>query len=51
VLELLLAGLQTHQIADRLFISRETVRTHVAAIMRKFGVSKREELLSLLRRR
>ncbi len=51
VLELLLEGQRTKDIANRLFISRETVRTHIASILRKFDVSNREELFALLRRR
>jgi DNA-binding NarL/FixJ family response regulator len=51
VLDLLLDDLRTKDIASRLFISRETVRTHIASILRKFGVSTREELFMLLRRR
>jgi DNA-binding NarL/FixJ family response regulator len=51
VLDLLLGGGRTKDIANRLFISRETVRTHIAAIMRKFGVATRDELVELIRRR
>jgi DNA-binding NarL/FixJ family response regulator len=41
VLELLREGLSTAQIAERLFVSRVTVRTHVAAIVRKLRVPDR----------
>jgi DNA-binding NarL/FixJ family response regulator len=45
VLDLLLTGERTKEIGARLFISRETVRTHIASILRKFGASTRAELL------
>jgi DNA-binding NarL/FixJ family response regulator len=47
VLELLRQDLQTSEIARRLFISQATVRSHVAAILRKLRVSDREALLRL----
>jgi DNA-binding NarL/FixJ family response regulator len=46
VLELLLKGLGTGEIAARLFLTSATVRTHVAALMRKFSVRDRIALLS-----
>jgi DNA-binding NarL/FixJ family response regulator len=50
VLELLRDGLSTKAIAARLFISAATVRTHVAAILRKLQVETREEALKLIDR-
>jgi two-component system nitrate/nitrite response regulator NarL len=47
VLELLRQGRTTAQIAERLFVSPATVRSHVAAVMRKLGVSDREALRNL----
>jgi DNA-binding NarL/FixJ family response regulator len=47
VLELLRQDLQTSEIARRLFISQATVRSHVAAILRKLRVTDREALLRL----
>jgi DNA-binding NarL/FixJ family response regulator len=51
VVQLLRLGIDTADIAARLFVSTGTVRTHVAAILRKLGVPDREALLSLLGRR
>jgi DNA-binding NarL/FixJ family response regulator len=48
VLELMRAGLTTAQISDRLFISPATVRSHVAAILRKLGAPDRQAALRLL---
>ena len=47
VLELLRQRRTTAQIAERLFVSPATVRSHVAAVMRKLGVSDREALRNL----
>jgi DNA-binding NarL/FixJ family response regulator len=41
VLELLAQGLPNHMIAERLFISKNTVKFHVAAIYQRLGVSNR----------
>jgi DNA-binding NarL/FixJ family response regulator len=41
VLHLLAEGLQTAEIAERLYISRATVRNHVKSILRKLGVHHR----------
>ena len=41
---LLAEGLTNAQIADRLFISRRTVESHVSATYRKLGVDNRVEL-------
>jgi DNA-binding CsgD family transcriptional regulator len=38
------AGLSNPQIADRMFISRRTVTTHLTSIFRKLGISSRAEL-------
>jgi len=48
VLDLLREGLTTAQVAERLFVSPVTVRTHVSAILRKLKVSSREEAIRLL---
>ena len=48
VLELMRLGLTTAEIAERLFVAPVTVRTHVAAILRKLRVSSRREALRAL---
>lgn len=48
VLELMRQGLSTADIATRLFITKATVRTHIAAILRKLHASDRAEALSFL---
>jgi DNA-binding NarL/FixJ family response regulator len=50
VLELLRQGLRTREIASRLFISPGTVRTHVAAVLRKLHVADRQDAIRLLER-
>jgi two-component system NarL family response regulator len=48
VLDLLRQGLGTAEIGSRLYLANATVRTHVAALLRKFGVKDRGALLSYL---
>jgi DNA-binding NarL/FixJ family response regulator len=48
VLELLRQGLSTGEIGERLFIAPVTVRTHVAAILKKLHVPDREAAVALL---
>jgi DNA-binding NarL/FixJ family response regulator len=50
VLELLSAGLQQREIAERLFISPKTVATHIQRILSKLGVHSRAEAVSLAHR-
>ena len=47
VLELLTHGLTNPEIADRLFISRSTVKVHVSNILSKMEVSNRAEAIPL----
>ncbi len=47
VLELLAHGLSNPEIADRLYISRSTVKAHVSNILSKLGVASRTEAISL----
>jgi predicted ATPase/DNA-binding CsgD family transcriptional regulator len=44
-------GLSNPQIAERMFISRRTVATHLTSIFRKLGVSSRAELAATVVRR
>jgi DNA-binding NarL/FixJ family response regulator len=48
VLGLMRSGSTTAEIAERLFISATTVRSHVSAILRKLEVRDRSEAVSLL---
>ena len=48
VLELMRAGLTTSEMAERLFVSPTTVRTHVSAVLRKLRVDDREAAVRLM---
>jgi DNA-binding NarL/FixJ family response regulator len=50
VLYLLLQGDSTHSISKKLFLSEETVKTHVSAIIRAFGTKTRLEAILAARR-
>jgi len=47
VLALLAEGLHNPEIADRLFVSRSTVKFHVSSILSKLGVSSRTEAVAM----
>jgi DNA-binding NarL/FixJ family response regulator len=51
VLELMRQGHSTAEIAEALFVSATTVRTHVAAVLRKLRVPSREAAVALLSER
>lgn len=51
IAELVAQGLTSQAIADRLYVSRRTVETHVSRIFRKTGVSSRTALATLMARR
>jgi DNA-binding NarL/FixJ family response regulator len=51
VLELMREDLSTAEIAERLFISQVTVRSHIAAVLRKLRVPDRKAALKLLEER
>ena len=46
VLDLLCDGQRTDEMADELFLSTETVRSHVKSIYRKLGVNSREQAVT-----
>jgi DNA-binding NarL/FixJ family response regulator len=46
ILEVLLEGKSNREIAAELFISENTVKTHVRNIFAKYGVGSRAELIS-----
>jgi two-component system, NarL family, response regulator LiaR len=46
VLELVAAGLSNQDIADRLFVSTSTVKTHVSNILAKLDASRRTEAIA-----
>jgi NarL family two-component system response regulator LiaR len=47
VLELMVEGLSNPQIAERLYVSRSTVKFHVSNVLSKLGVSSRTEAVAL----
>lgn len=49
VLNLLSLGMSTEQIAERLFVGKVTVRTHVAAILKKLRVTDRDAAVRIAR--
>jgi DNA-binding NarL/FixJ family response regulator len=51
VVELVTEGLTNPQIAGRMFVSAQTVKTHMKNVFRKLGVSTRSELAALSVRR
>ncbi|MET7480222.1 AAA family ATPase [Streptomyces sp. NPDC005648] len=51
IAELVAQGLTSQAIADRLYVSRRTVDTHVSRTFRKTGVSSRTALATLMARR
>jgi DNA-binding NarL/FixJ family response regulator len=51
VLDLMRQGLETAEIAERLFVSRVTVRRHVGSILQKLHVTSREDAIKRLNER
>ncbi len=48
ILQLLIQGMTTREMATEMFVADGTVRSHVSALLGKLGVSSRAEALSLL---
>ena len=46
VLELIAAGLSNQDIAERLFVSHSTVKTHVSNVLGKLGAARRTEAIA-----
>jgi two-component system, NarL family, response regulator LiaR len=46
VLELLAAGLSNQEIADKLFVSNSTVKTHVSNVLAKLDANRRTEAIA-----
>jgi two-component system, NarL family, response regulator len=51
ILELIVAGLSSREIADKLFISDNTVKTHLKNIFGKLGVNDRASAVTVALRR
>jgi DNA-binding CsgD family transcriptional regulator len=45
VLELVLQGLSTREIAERIFLSHQGVKAHLTTLFRKFNVKNRSQLI------
>ena len=50
VAQLVADGLRNREIADRLFVSRRTVETHLTHVFGKLEISSRTELVAMARR-
>lgn len=47
VLQLIAEGLSTREMADRLFVSENTVKTHTSRVLEKLGASRRTQAVQL----
>ena len=47
VLHLIAEGLSTKEMADRLFVSENTVKTHISRVLDKLGASRRTQAVQL----
>jgi DNA-binding CsgD family transcriptional regulator len=51
VLQLIADGLSTREMADRLFVSENTVKTHISRVLDKLGASRRTQAVQLAKAR
>jgi len=51
ILELMAAGLSNREIADRIYISENTVKTHASRVFEKLGAKRRTEAVRMGRQR
>jgi DNA-binding CsgD family transcriptional regulator len=51
VLQLIAEGLSTREMAERLFVSENTVKTHIARVLDKLGASRRTQAVQLAKAR
>jgi DNA-binding NarL/FixJ family response regulator len=49
ILELLVAGLPTSQVASRLYLAPKTIRNRISSILTKLGVTTRDEAVAMAR--
>jgi DNA-binding NarL/FixJ family response regulator len=49
ILELLVAGVRTSQVASKLYLAPKTIRNRISSILSKLGVATREEAVTLAR--
>ena len=49
ILELLVAGLPTSQVASRLYLAPKTIRNRISSILTKLGVATRDEAVAMAR--
>lgn len=50
VLRLIADGLSTREMAERLFVSENTVKTHISRVMDKLGASRRTQAVQIAQR-
>ena len=48
IVKLLFFGLSNKEIADRLFVCEDTIKSHMKHVMRQLGVNSRTEILSMM---
>lgn len=48
IIQLLMSGRSVQAIADELYLSKSTVKTHISSVYKKLGVCKRQEMVSYI---